>query len=194
MALFVVYTLAATHSNATSSSRSSLFSLENRKLDNTFRTRNQGRITLSTPKWAEGLVVKPDQARIKEQARVWGTISAVGIIFPVALDYLSVFHWMICVTQLSNRGMPKSQSERAGMGLYTSQGMGKHRKLAFLLGLSTWISSSFVAYILMPSFARGQRYTPSVYFVLQNLAFAIAGAYLQPYKGGSQEDEDYSDE
>jgi hypothetical protein len=36
---------------------------------------------------------------------------------------------------------------------------------------------------MIPSWARGQRWTTTVAFALQNLIFALVSCYLQPYKG-----------
>jgi hypothetical protein len=82
--------------------------------------------------------------------------------------------------------MPKEEMERGGMGMNFSEGRGGggHRKVAFALGFSIWVLGATLIYSVMPAWARGQRWTPSLAFALQNLIFATACSYLQPYKGG----------
>lgn len=60
---------------------------------------------------------------------------------------------------------------------------GGHRKVAFALGFTTWVLGAITVYSLMPSWARGQRWTSSFAFTLQNLIFGVVCSYLQPYKG-----------
>jgi hypothetical protein len=79
--------------------------------------------------------------------------------------------------------MPKEEREGGGMGMSFSYGRGKgeHRKVAFELGFATWIFGAIlVAYGLLPSWAKGQRWSATVAFAMHNLIF---GCYLQPYKG-----------
>ena len=136
------------------------------------------------PAWTRGLIVKPDQEHIKGQLRLWGIITGIGIALPPAQDYLGRFTWLVCVAQLTFRGMPKEEQERGGMGIsFNSGGGGGHRKVAFALGFGTWVLGAILSYGLMPSWARGQRWTSSVAFTMQNLIFGVACSYLQPYKG-----------
>jgi hypothetical protein len=138
----------------------------------------------NAPKWMQGLVVKPDEKHVKSQVRLWGAITAVGLVFPPAQDYLGRFTWLVCVAQLTFRGMPREEQEAGGLGVNFNAGRGGgHRKVAFGLGFSIWVLGAILVYSLLPSWARGQRWTPSLAFSLQNLIFATASSYLQPYKG-----------
>jgi hypothetical protein len=140
----------------------------------------------NTPMWTRGLVVKPDKAHAMSQARLWGIITGVGIAFPPAQDYLGRFTWLVCIAQLTFRGMPRSETDGGGMGMdfNSGSGGGSHRKVAFGLGFLTWIIGATVVYSLMPAWARGKRYTPTLGFAMQNLIFGVVSSYLQPYKGG----------
>lgn len=132
----------------------------------------------------QGLVVKPDEAYLKSQIRLWGIITGVGLVFPPAQDYLGRFTWLVCVAQLTFRGMPREETEAGGLGIsFSSGGGGGHRKVAFALGFGVWVLGSTLVYTLLPSWARGQRWTGSLAFSLQNMIFCIASCYLQPYKG-----------
>lgn len=64
-----------------------------------------------------------------------------------------------------------------------SGGGGSHRKVAFALGFSVWVFGAVLTYSLMPAWAKGQRWTSSAAFFMQNAIFATASCYLQPYKG-----------
>ena len=136
--------------------------------------------------WTKGLVVPPDRAHAMYQLKLWGIITSIGVALPPAQEYMQRFTWLVCVAQLTFRGMPKGMQDNGGMGPMSGGGGGGggHRKLAFGLGMLTWIVSSVVAYSLLPSWARAQRWTNSVAFGVQNLLFGLVSSYLQPYKGG----------
>jgi hypothetical protein len=139
----------------------------------------------NTPMWTRGLIVKPDRAHAISQARLWGIVTALGIAVPPAQDYLGRFTWLICIAQLTFRGMPKSDMGGGGMGMNFNEGSGggSHRKVAFGLGFLTWVVGATLVYSLMPAWARGQRWTPTAGFAMQNLIFGLVSSYLQPYKG-----------
>lgn len=129
-------------------------------------------------------MVKPDEKHLKSQIRLWGIITLLGAALPPVQDYLGRFTWLICVAQLTFRGMPRDETRGGGMGISFSEGRGGgHRKVAFALGLTTWIVGAVIAYGLMPSWARGQRWSSTVSFTMQNLIFGLVSCYLQPYKG-----------
>ena len=129
-------------------------------------------------------MVKPDEKHIQSQVKLWGGITAVGLVFPPAMDYLGRFTWLVCVAQLTFRGMPREEQEAGGIGInFNSARGGGHRKVAFALGFSTWVVGASLVYTLMPTWARGQRWTPLLGFSMQNLIFALVSSYLQPYKG-----------
>ena len=141
----------------------------------------------NAPSWMQGLVVKPDREHVKSQVRLWGIITALGAALPPVQEYLGRFTWLICVAQLTFRGMPKEDREGGGFGMSFNMmgrgGAGGHRKVAFALGFATWIFGAILAYGMMPSWARGHRWTGTVAFALQNLIFGLVSCYLQPYKG-----------
>lgn len=138
----------------------------------------------NAPAWTQGLVVKPDTEHLKGQIRLWGIITLIGAALPPAQDYLGRFTWLVCVAQLTFRGMPREETERGGMGIsFNAGGGGSHRKVAFALGFSTWVLGAIVVYSLIPSWARGRRWTGTLGFALQNLIFGLVSSYLQPYKG-----------
>lgn len=139
----------------------------------------------NAPKWTQGLIVKPDERHRNAQIKLWGAISLLGLGLPPAQDYMNRFTWLVCVAQLTFRGMPRDQMDGGGMGIsFNAGGGGKgHRKVAFFLGVATWIVGATLVYGLMPNWARGQRWTGSLGFLMQNFVFGVACSYLQPYKG-----------
>lgn len=138
----------------------------------------------NAPRWTQGLIVKPDEKHLKSQIRLWGILTLLGAALPPVQDYLGRFTWLVCVAQLTFRGMPREQMEGGGMGMnFSAGGGGGHRKVAFALGFGTWIVGAVISYGLMPSWARGQRWSATVAFTMQNLIFGLVSSYLQPYKG-----------
>ena len=138
----------------------------------------------NAPLWTRGLIVKPDAAWRMKQFQIWGTITLIGAAFPPAQDYMGRFVWLVCVAQLRFRGMPKEMSEGGGLGISFGGGRGaKHGKVAWLLGVTTWVVGAAIVYGLMPQWARGRRWTGTLGFAMQNLIFGVVCSYLQPYKG-----------
>lgn len=139
----------------------------------------------NAPTWTRGLIVKPDRTHALSQLRLWGIITLLGAALPPVQDYLGRFTWLVCVAQLTFRGMSAEDRDSGGMGMNFNSGGrgGGHRKVAFALGFSTWIVGAIIAYSVIPSWARGQRWTATVGFALQNLIFGLVSSYLQPYKG-----------
>lgn len=137
------------------------------------------------PRWTQGLIVKPDDAQRNAQARLWGGITFAGLVFPPAIDYLNRFTWLVCIAQLTFRGMPRDNLEGGGLGIsFNSGGGGKsHMKVAWLLGIGVSIVGASLVYGLMPAWAKGQRYTALLAYTLRNTIFGVACSYLQPYKG-----------
>ena len=124
------------------------------------------------PAWTRGLIVKPDAAHAKSQIRLWGIMTAIGLALPPSQDYIGRFAWLVCVAQLTFRGMPKEEQESGGMAMnFNAGGKGGHRKVAFAIGFGTWCVGSFFVYTLMPTWAKGQRWTGSVAFAMMNLIF-----------------------
>jgi hypothetical protein len=152
--------------------------------DDVPRKVKKGEEESQAPAWTRGLIVKPDRAHAISQLRLWGIITAVGVALPPSQDYIGRFAWLVCVAQLTFRGMPKEEQEAGGMAMnFNAGGKGGHRKVAFVIGFSTWVVGSFLVYTLMPTWAKGQRWTGSVAFTMMNLIFGLVSSYLQPYKG-----------
>mmetsp|Transcript_1346 Transcript_1346/g.2981 ORF Transcript_1346/g.2981 Transcript_1346/m.2981 type:complete len:199 (+) Transcript_1346:809-1405(+) len=137
------------------------------------------------PAWTQGLIVKPDEKQIKGQARLWGILTLIGVAVPPAISYMNRFTWLVCIAQLSFRGMPRESMESGGLGISFGSGPGakKHLKVAWLLGLGVSLIGAVLVYSLMPTWAKGQRYTSLIIFGMRNLMYGVACSYLQPYKG-----------
>lgn len=134
------------------------------------------------------MVVKPDAEHVKGQVRLWGIVTGIGLVLPSAQDYLGRFTWLVCVAQLTFRGMPKEAQDRGGMGIsFGGGGGGGHRKVAFALGFATWVIGATLGYTLMPAWAKGHRWSASLAFSMQNWIFGFSCSYLQPYKGGEEQ-------
>ena len=131
------------------------------------------------------MVVKPDEKHRNGQIRLWGGVTFVGLAFPPAMDYLNRFTWLICIAQLTFRGMPREQTSGGGLGMnFNAGGGGKsHMKVAWLLGIVVSLFGAITTYTLMPAWAKGGRYTALLAFSMRNAIYAAACSYLQPYKG-----------
>lgn len=129
--------------------------------------------------------MKPDEKQVKGQARLWGGLTLAGLVFPPAIDYLNRFTWLVCIAQLSFRGMPREMTESGGLGIsFNAGGGGKsHLKVAWLLGIAVSIAGASLVYGLMPAWAKGGRYTALLAFSMRNAIYATACSYLQAYKG-----------
>eukprot|EP00527_Entomoneis_sp_CCMP2396_P009798 CAMPEP_0198136826 /NCGR_PEP_ID=MMETSP1443-20131203/409_1 /TAXON_ID=186043 /ORGANISM="Entomoneis sp., Strain CCMP2396" /LENGTH=305 /DNA_ID=CAMNT_0043798105 /DNA_START=157 /DNA_END=1074 /DNA_ORIENTATION=- len=161
----------------------STFEMEGENVDED-DTPSKGAKEWNAPLWTKGLIVKPNEEQIKSQVKLWGILTGLGLALPPVIDYLGRFTWLICVAQLTFRGMSAEDRDRGGMGAFSSGGKGGgHRKVAFALGFTIWIAGLGVVYGLMPAWAKGQRWTGQLAYTLQNLIFATASCYLQPYKG-----------
>lgn len=136
------------------------------------------------PRWTQGLIVKPDEKQIKSQARLWGGLTFAGLAFPPAIDYLNRFTWLVCIAQLSFRGMPRDNMG-GGLGISFDSGPGgkSHLKVAWLLGVTVSILGATIVYGLMPAWAKGGRYTALLAFTMRNTIYGVACSYLQTYKG-----------
>ncbi len=138
----------------------------------------------NAPAWTKGLIVKPDQAQIKGQVRLWGILSLIGLALPPFISYSNRFTWLVCIAQLSFRGMPKSESGGGGVAMQFGSGPGgkKHLKVAWLIGLGVTFLGGALTYGLMPAWAKGQRFTPIAVYTMRNFIYGVACCYFQPYK------------
>jgi hypothetical protein len=159
--------------------------IANSSADEPVATKKKGDDEWQAPRWTQGLIVKPDEKQRNGQLRLWGGLTLAGVAFPPAIDYLNRFTWLVCIAQLTFRGMPRENVEGGGLGIsFNSGGGGKaHMKVAWLLGLVVSIMGAIMVYGLMPSWAKGGRYTALLAFTLRNTIYAAACSYLQPYKG-----------
>ena len=138
----------------------------------------------NAPQWTQGLIKKPDAEHRMAQIKLWGVITLLGAALPPAQAYMNRVIWLVCVAQLRFRGMPKEATEGGGLGISFGGGRGApHGKVAWLLGVSTWVIGASLVYGLMPAWARGRRWTGTLGFAMQNLVFGLVCSYLQPYKG-----------
>lgn len=137
----------------------------------------------NAPQWMQGIVVKPDKAQVNRQLKIWGGMSMLGLFFPPAIEKMQLFNWMVCVGQLIFRGMPISEAGGGGFGAFAGGSGGSHKKVAWLIGLTLWLTAKILIWGLMPSSLRGLRYTPTIAFATENTIFGLAACYLQPYKG-----------
>jgi len=140
----------------------------------------------NAPAWTQGLIVKPDKKQINGQVRLWGILSVIGLALPPFIQYSNRFTWLVCIAQLSFRGMPTEATQGGGIAMQFGSGPGSksHIKTAWLLGLATSIFGAVLTYGLMPSWAKGKRMTPILVYSMRNFIYGVACCYFQPYKKG----------
>jgi len=139
------------------------------------------------PAWTKGLIVKPDAKYITKQVRLWGVLTAIGLALPPFIAFGNRFSWLICIAQLSFRGMPQNQQGSGGMAMdFGGSGGKSHIKVAWLLGLTVTFFGFVLTYGLMPSWAKNQRFTPFCVSAVRNAIYGTACCYLQPYKKNAQ--------
>lgn len=138
----------------------------------------------NAPAWTKGLIVKPDRKHIEGQVRLWGILSLIGLALPPFISYSNRFTWLVFIAQLSFRGMPRDESGGGGVAMQFGSGPGakKHLKVAWLLGLAVTFLGGVLTYGLMPSWAKGQRFTPIAVYTMRNFIYGFACCWLQPYK------------
>jgi len=138
----------------------------------------------NAPAWTKGLIVKPDQKQINGQIRLWGILSLMGLALPPFIQYSNRFTWLVCIAQLSFRGMPTDNLEGGGIAMRFGGGSGSksHIKTAWLIGLSVSFLGAALTYGLMPSWAKGLRMTPFIVYSMRNFIYGAACCYFQPYK------------
>merc|ERR1712176_1467075 len=86
----------------------------------------------NAPAWTKGLIVKPDRKQIDGQVRLRGILSLIGLVLPPFISYSNRFTWLVCIAQLTFRGMPKSETGGGGVAMQFGSGPGgkKHIKVA----------------------------------------------------------------
>jgi len=138
----------------------------------------------NAPAWTKGLIVKPDQKQINGQIRLWGILSLMGLALPPFIQYSNRFTWLVCIAQLSFRGMPTDNLEGGGIAMRFGGGSGSksHIKTAWLIGLSVSLLGAVLTYSLMPAWAKGLRMTPFIVYSMRNFIYGTACCYFQPYK------------
>jgi len=138
----------------------------------------------NAPAWTKGLIVKPDRKQIDGQLRLWGALSLLGLALPPFIGYSNRFTWLVCIAQLSFRGMPRDQVQGGGMAMGFGSGPGskKHIKVAWLIGMAITFFGGALTYGLMPAWAKGQRFTPIAVYTMRNFLYGVACCYFQPYK------------
>lgn len=68
----------------------------------------------AAPSWTKGLWKPPSKEHVTGQVRLWGILTLIGAGFPPAQDYLGRFTWLVCVAQLTFRGMPEMSVKAEG--------------------------------------------------------------------------------
>jgi cytosine/uracil/thiamine/allantoin permease len=135
----------------------------------------------NVPNWAEGIVVKPDTKWRNRQIGIYGTMSTVGVLLPPTIGKMLMVQLLIVIGQLIWRGVP---TESGGYNLFgNSDGSGSHKKVAWVLGCSIFLTGKLLVFALMPSVLRGYKSTEIIGFVAENVLYMTANMFLQPCKG-----------
>jgi len=133
------------------------------------------------PRFAEGLIKKPDAAWRNQQIKVFGGMTALAMVLPPMANVCAMLNGYFAAGQLSRRGMVEDISN---VGSFEGRKSKPHQKTAVLLTFSLWIvlrvwvmSMGKIKYIF------GARYVPVVEVAIMNLFLGFFTAYTQTYKG-----------
>jgi len=132
------------------------------------------------PRFAEGLIKKPDAAWRNRQIKVFGGMSLLSFILPPMANVCLMLNGYLAAGQVSRRGMAKE------IGEYTPFRGGKtksHQKTAVLLSFGFWVVLRvWVMQLGKIKYVFGARYVPVVEVCIMNFFLGFFVAYTQTYK------------
>jgi len=133
------------------------------------------------PRFAEGLIKKPDAEWRNRQIKVFGGMSLLSFILPPMANVCLMLNGYLAAGQLSRRGMAKDLS-----GDYNPlQGRKSkpHQKTAVLLSFFFWVVLRvWVMQLGKIKYIFGARYVPVVEVTIMNIFLGFFIAYTQTYK------------
>lgn len=134
------------------------------------------------PRWAEGLIKKPDAAYRNRQIKVFGAMTLISFVLPPMAEKVIMSNWLFAAGQLSRRGM--SENLDADYNPYEGKRSKPHQRTAVLLSIFVWlILRSWTATLGNARNVFGPRYVTVVDATVMNIGLGIFTAYTQTYKG-----------
>ena len=133
------------------------------------------------PRWAEGLIVKPDAKYRNRQFQVFGLMTLVCFVLPPLAEKVIMTNWMFAAGQIMRRGMSGEPGD--DYNPYSGRRSLPHQRTAILLSLFVWLSlkiwTGLIGNIKM---VFGPQYVIPMEAALMNLGLGIFTAYTQTYK------------
>jgi hypothetical protein len=133
------------------------------------------------PRFAEGLIKKPDAAYRNRQIKVFGIMSLICFILPPMAEKVMMSNWLPAAGQLSRRGM--TTDIEADYSPYQGRKSKPHQRTAVLLSIFVWIVLKvWTGTMGNIKLIFGPRYVPVVEATLMNIGLGIFTAFTQTYK------------
>lgn len=134
------------------------------------------------PRFAEGLIKKPDAAWRNQQIKIFGGMSLLAFVLPPMANVCVMLNGYFAAGQLSRRGM--SEDISADYSPFEGRKSKPHQKTAVLLTFSFWM----VLRVWVMSLGNikqifGPRYVPVIEVSIMNFFLGFFTAFLQTYKG-----------
>lgn len=134
------------------------------------------------PRFAQGIIKKPDAAWRNKQIKIFGGMSLLAFILPPMASVCTMVSGYFAAGQLSRRGM--SQDIGSDYSPFEGRKSKPHQKVAVMLTFSFWI----VLRVWVMSLGNvknifGPRYVPVIEVSIMNLFLGFFVAFLQPYQG-----------
>lgn len=133
------------------------------------------------PRFAEGLIKKPDAEWRNRQIKVFGGMSLLSFILPPMANVCLMLNGYLAAGQLSRRGMAKDLS--ADYSPFEGRKSKPHQKTAFLMTFFFWVVLRvWVMQLGKIKYIFGARYVQSVEVSIMNIFLGFYIAYTQTYK------------
>jgi len=133
------------------------------------------------PKWADGIIKKPDEAWRNRQLKCWGGLSFMCIVLPPMADKALFMNWLLAAGQVGFRGM--GENLEAHYNPLQGRRNKPHQRTAVLLALLVWIVLRvWVSNLKNVTSMFGPKYIAVTEVCIMNVFLGIFTAYTQTYK------------
>lgn len=135
------------------------------------------------PRWAQGIIVKPDNVW-RDQCVFWfGGIAALGVLIPTKADSFVTIIFFLASALMGQRGKPKPEPGMASNPFRGS--VGWHSLFAILIAAWGIAFYGFIISLIMKAlpFLEGSTFSSPFRNILMNLFMGLTVAYVKPYKG-----------
>lgn len=134
------------------------------------------------PRFAEGLIKKPDAAWRNKVVKIFGGMSLLSFALPPMANVCSMLNGYLAAGMMSRRGMSENISD--DYSPFEGRKSKPHQKTAVLLTFGFWVVLRvWVMQMGKIKYTFGPRYVASIEVTIMNLFLGFAVAYTQTFKG-----------